>query len=95
MIPADETFDGTFPFEPHFSDAPGFRMHYVDEGEGEPVILLHGEPTWGYLYPQLHSRVVGDESGDRARPHGLRQERDAAGSGLHAADARGESGGAD
>ena len=50
MIPADETFDGTFPFEPHFTDAPGFRMHYVDEGEGEPVILLHGEPTWGYLY---------------------------------------------
>ena len=46
MIPADETFDGTFPFEPHFSDAPGFRMHYVDEGEGEPVILLHDEPTW-------------------------------------------------
>ena len=50
MIPADETFDGTFPFEPHFTDAPGFRMHYVDEGEGEPVVLLHGEPTWGYLY---------------------------------------------
>ena len=50
MIPPDETFDGTFPFEPHFTDAPGFRMHYVDEGEGEPVILLHGEPTWGYLY---------------------------------------------
>ena len=50
MIPANETFDGTFPFEPHFTDAPGFRMHYVDEGEGEPVVLLHGEPTWGYLY---------------------------------------------
>ena len=50
MIPADETFDGTFPFEPHFTDAPGFRMHYVDEGEGEPIVMLHGEPTWGYLY---------------------------------------------
>ena len=37
MIPADETFDGTFPFAPHFSDAPGFRMHYVDEGAGEPI----------------------------------------------------------
>lgn len=32
MIPANETFDGTFPFEPRFSEAPGFRMHYVDEG---------------------------------------------------------------
>ncbi|MDA2939051.1 alpha/beta fold hydrolase [Acidobacteria bacterium AH-259-A15] len=49
-IPADETFDGTFPFTPHFSEAPGFRMHYVDKGEGEPIICLHGEPTWGYLY---------------------------------------------
>ena len=25
-------------------------MHYVDEGEGAPIVLLHGEPTWGYLY---------------------------------------------
>ncbi len=25
-------------------------MHYVDEGTGEPIVLLHGEPTWGYLY---------------------------------------------
>jgi haloalkane dehalogenase len=49
-IPADETFDGTFPFAPHFSTAPGFRMHYVDEGSGEPILLIHGEPTWAYLY---------------------------------------------
>lgn len=50
MIPADETFDGTFPFRPHFVEVNGFKMHYVDEGEGEPIICLHGEPTWGYLY---------------------------------------------
>jgi cis-3-alkyl-4-acyloxetan-2-one decarboxylase len=50
MIPADETFNGTFPFKPHFTDAPGFRMHYVDEGDGEPIVCLHGEPTWGYIY---------------------------------------------
>lgn len=50
MIAADETFEGTFPFAPHFSTAPGFRMHYVDEGKGKPVLLLHGEPTWGYIY---------------------------------------------
>jgi pimeloyl-ACP methyl ester carboxylesterase len=64
MIPANETFDGTFPFEAHFSHAAGFRMHYVDEGDGEPVVCLHGEPTWGYLYrkfiPPLsrHHRVI-------------------------------------
>ena len=50
MIPANETFDGTFPFEPHFTTAPGFRMHYVDEGAGPPIVCLHGEPTWSYLY---------------------------------------------
>jgi cis-3-alkyl-4-acyloxetan-2-one decarboxylase len=70
MIPADETFDGTFPFAPHFSDAPGFRMHYVDEGEGEVIVCLHGEPTWGYLYRNFvtamrkrHRVVVPDHMG--------------------------------
>jgi haloalkane dehalogenase len=49
-IPAGETFEGSYPFAPHFTTAPGFRMHYVDEGSGEPIILIHGEPTWSYLY---------------------------------------------
>ncbi len=30
--------------------APGFAMHYVDEGKGETLLFLHGEPTWGYLF---------------------------------------------
>jgi haloalkane dehalogenase len=70
MIPADETFDGTFPFQPRFTHAPGFRMHYVDEGEGDPIVCLHGEPTWAYLYrhfiPALATRhrvVVPDHMG--------------------------------
>lgn len=50
MIPANETFNGTFPFKANFSEVNGFKMHYVDEGEGETIICLHGEPTWGYLY---------------------------------------------
>jgi haloalkane dehalogenase len=50
MIEANETFNGTWPFTPHFTEAPGFKMHYVDEGAGEPILCLHGEPTWGYLY---------------------------------------------
>lgn len=60
MIPADETFDGTWPFAPHFSQAAGFRQHYVDEGPhegdadaGETILCLHGEPTWGYLYRHM------------------------------------------
>jgi len=46
----DETFGGSFPFAPHYHRINGFEMHYVDEGRGEPVILLHGDPTWGYLW---------------------------------------------
>ncbi|AMO96364.1 alpha/beta hydrolase fold family protein [Collimonas fungivorans] len=55
MTPADHTFGGSFPFAPHFTDAPGFQMHYVDEGprDGEVVLCLHGEPTWGYLFRHL------------------------------------------
>lgn len=52
MIPADETFEGSFPFAPHFFEGAGFRMHYLDEGpsDADPIVCLHGEPTWGYLY---------------------------------------------
>jgi haloalkane dehalogenase len=61
MVEANETFDGTWPFRPHFhevvasADAAAFRMHYVDEGprDGETVVCLHGEPTWGYLYRNM------------------------------------------
>lgn len=70
MIPANETFDGTFPFKPNFYEGRGFKMHYVDEGEGEPIICLHGQPTWGYLYrkfipplSQTHRVIVPDYMG--------------------------------
>lgn len=64
-VAADETFDGTWPFQAHYTDAPGFLMHYIDEGQGaETLLLLHGEPTWGYLFRQQipawakHARVI-------------------------------------
>ena len=52
MIKSSETFQGTWPFLPNFFDGNGFLQHYVDEGprEAKPIILLHGEPTWGYIY---------------------------------------------
>lgn len=59
MIDAHETFDGTWPYEPKFFDGNGFRQHYVDEGEGSPIVCLHGEPTWGYLYRNLIPRLSG------------------------------------
>ncbi|MEM7412846.1 MAG: alpha/beta fold hydrolase [Myxococcota bacterium] len=62
MIDANETFDGTWPFAPHFSTAAGFRQHYVDEGprDGEVIVCLHGEPTWGYLYRNFIPALAAD-----------------------------------
>ncbi len=41
-----------YPFPPNYVDVDGMRMHYVDEGprDGDVVLLLHGEPSWSYLY---------------------------------------------
>ena len=68
MIEANETFEGSWPFQPRFFNGNGFAMHYVDEGDssqtGDTIVCVHGEPTWGYLYrkfiPALsnHARVV-------------------------------------
>lgn len=41
------------PFEPHYLDFDGVRIHYVDEGEGEVVLCLHGEPSWSFLYRKM------------------------------------------
>lgn len=42
-----------YPFESHYLEVGGARMHYVDEGAGEPVVMLHGNPTWSFLYRNL------------------------------------------
>src|SRR5947209_2950383 len=54
----DEQFDGLpdFAFEPHYVEtADGLRVHYVDEGprDASPVLLLHGEPSWSFLYRKV------------------------------------------
>jgi haloalkane dehalogenase len=48
----DWRFGGTWPYEPRWLLTDGIRIHYVDEGprDGEPVVMLHGNPTWSYLY---------------------------------------------
>jgi haloalkane dehalogenase len=53
-----ETFGGTYPFVPHYRLVNGFDMHFVDEGNGEPVLLLHGDPTWGYLWRNIIPAVA-------------------------------------
>jgi len=49
-----------FPFQPHFININGLRMHFIDEGpiDGMPVLLLHGVPAWSYLYRHMISQIV-------------------------------------
>jgi haloalkane dehalogenase len=56
----DERFEGLpgFGFEPHYADVEGLRMHYLDEGQGDPVVCFHGEPTWSYLYRKMIPALV-------------------------------------
>jgi haloalkane dehalogenase len=44
-----------YPFAPHYAEVDGVRLHYVDEGprDAQPVLMLHGEPSWSYLYRTL------------------------------------------
>jgi len=51
----DERFAGLpdYDYTPHYLEQDGLRMHYLDEGAGEPVLLLHGEPTWAFLYRRM------------------------------------------
>jgi len=56
----DERFAGLpdWPFSPRYTTADGLQIHYVEEGEGDPILLLHGEPTWGFLYRKLIPRLA-------------------------------------
>jgi haloalkane dehalogenase len=49
-----------YPFAPHYSEVDGLRIHYVDEGprDAEPVLMLHGEPSWSYLYRKMIPVIV-------------------------------------
>jgi haloalkane dehalogenase len=47
-----------FDYEPRYADVDGLRMHYVDEGEGSPVVCFHGEPSWAYLYRHMLPPLV-------------------------------------
>src|SRR4051794_27975919 len=52
-----------YDFAPRYADVDGLRMHYVDEGEGAPVVCFHGEPTWAYLYRKVATPLI--EAGHR------------------------------
>jgi haloalkane dehalogenase len=56
----DERFSDLpgYDFDPHYVETDGLRLHYLDEGEGDPVVCFHGEPTWSYLYRKMIPTLV-------------------------------------
>ena len=63
-------FRHLYPFESHWLDLGGLRMHYIDEGTGEPIVMVHGNPTWSFYFRELikefrttHRVVVPDHIG--------------------------------
>jgi haloalkane dehalogenase len=42
-----------YPFESHYREVDGLRLAHLDEGEGDPVIFFHGEPTWSFLWRKV------------------------------------------
>jgi haloalkane dehalogenase len=52
-----------FGFEPRYREVDGLRLAHIDEGEGEPVVFVHGEPTWSFLWRKVIPPVL--EAGHR------------------------------
>src|SRR5437868_4823684 len=56
----DWIFGGSWPYTPHWYHTAEGRLHYVDEGprDGPPVVLMHGNPSWGYIYRNFIPALV-------------------------------------
>ncbi len=53
LMTSDESWRSHYPFKSYFLDLPEGRLHYVDEGEGDPLLLVHGNPTWSFHWRKL------------------------------------------
>ena len=47
-----------YPFQSRYATVDGVRLHYLDEGQGPPIWLMHGNTTWGYLYRKMIPPLV-------------------------------------
>jgi haloalkane dehalogenase len=56
----DERFERLpeFPWEPKYRKWDGLRLAHVDEGDGRPVVLFHGEPSWSFLYRKVMRELL-------------------------------------
>lgn len=55
----DETISAAFPYESKFVEVKGSRMHYVEQGQGDPIVLVHGNPTSAYLWRNVIPHLSG------------------------------------
>jgi len=46
-------FRSLYPFTSHYVDINGLKYHYLDEGQGDALVMVHGNPTWSFYYRQL------------------------------------------
>jgi pimeloyl-ACP methyl ester carboxylesterase len=46
-----------YPYESHYLDLNGFKYHYLDEGQGEPLVMVHGNPTWSFYFRELINKL--------------------------------------
>lgn len=49
----DKNISAEFPFESKYIDVKGSKIHYIDEGEGDPILFIHGNPTWSYIWRNI------------------------------------------
>ena len=75
----DNGFGDEYPFESHFLDVDGQKIHYIDEGSGETILCVHGNPTWSFAWRNVvrklsdHYRVIAIDHlgcGLSSKPHG-------------------------
>ena len=50
-------FDSLFPFRRNFLDLNGQKYHYLNEGQGDPVVMVHGNPSWSFYYRNLVTQL--------------------------------------
>ena len=48
-----------FPYEPRYREVDGLRLAHIDEGSGSPIVLVHGEPTWSFLWRKTIAPLLG------------------------------------
>lgn len=70
MVSESQLFTNEYPFSGHYYNHNGLRQHYLDEGQGDPVVMVHGNPSWSFYYRRLalelsrdHRVIVPDHIG--------------------------------